>query len=138
MQAAYTELYQQGWAHSFEVWQCDELVGGLYGVGIEGVFFGESMFSRSPNASKFALLAVQEAALFMGVRLIDCQVYNDHLASLGAHEVARLWFEQQLPTRLQPLVLPESSLLNRAVAAKCGQSLRAATGDRTWGVLDEA
>lgn len=118
MRDAYTELHGLGWAHSFEVWRDDDLIGGLYGVGIDGVFFGESMFSRRTNGSKLALLALQEAALLQSMRLIDCQVYNDHLASLGAREVARPWFERQLPRRRRKLMLPDAAILNHAVCQR--------------------
>ncbi|WP_127555403.1 leucyl/phenylalanyl-tRNA--protein transferase [Saccharospirillum alexandrii] len=116
MRDAYTELHQLGWAHSIEVWCDDDLIGGLYGVGIDGVFFGESMFSRRTNGSKLALLALQEAALLQSLRLIDCQVYNDHLASLGAREVERRWFEQQLPRQRRQLSFPDAVALNQAVS----------------------
>ncbi|MEX0624070.1 leucyl/phenylalanyl-tRNA--protein transferase [Saccharospirillum sp.] len=118
MRKAYTELHTQGWAHSIEVWRNDDLIGGLYGIGIEGVFFGESMFSRQPNASKFALLALQEASLLQSLRLIDCQVYNDHLASLGAREVERTWFEQQLPVLRRKLTFPNADAVNQAIARR--------------------
>lgn len=110
--AAYCELHHLGWAHSFEVYQQDELIGGLYGLGIEKVFFGESMFSRRPNASKYAFLALSEWAKEADLRLIDCQVYNDHLASLGAIEIERGSFEQALPLQQTPLTMPDSDQLN--------------------------
>lgn len=81
---AYTRLHQAGYAHSFEAWQEGQLVGGLYGIGIGRVFFGESMFSAKANASKQAFI---EAVRFMeinGFRLIDCQVSTEHLRRLGA------------------------------------------------------
>lgn len=122
MQTAYTALHRLGWAHSFEVWQGADLIGGLYGIGIDGVFFGESMFSRHTNASKIALVAAQEAALMLNLRLIDCQVYNDHLSSLGAREVGRSWFEQQLPQQRLKLSMPEPGTLNHAVASRLATS----------------
>lgn len=118
MRDAYTRLHHLGWAHSIEVWRGEDLVGGLYGIGIEEVFFGESMFSRHTNGSKFALLALQEVALMQSLRLIDCQVYNDHLASLGAREVERSWFEQQLPRQRSRLSFPEASAVNQALASR--------------------
>lgn len=126
MRDAYTELHRLGWAHSIEVWRDEELIGGLYGVGIEGVFFGESMFSRRTNGSKLALLALQEAALLQSLHLIDCQVYNDHLASLGAREVERPWFEQHLPRHRRTLSLPDAAVLNQAVSRRLNQSSQAA------------
>jgi len=85
MQDAYIALYRQGWAHSVEVWHGDSLVGGLYGLVINGVFCGESMFSLMSNASKTALIWLCRDA---GYRLIDCQLPNDHLMSLGAEMIA--------------------------------------------------
>jgi len=85
MQAAYLELHQQGHAHSVEVWQNGELAGGLYGVQAGKVFCGESMFSKISNASKVALAHL----CGMGFSLIDCQVYTDHLASMGARMISR-------------------------------------------------
>ena len=94
--SAYTELHHQGIAHSVEVYQDDQLVGGLYGIAIGRLFFGESMFSRVPDASKVAtkiLCAELEKANYA---VIDCQIYNPHLASLGAVEIERTEFEQLL------------------------------------------
>jgi leucyl/phenylalanyl-tRNA--protein transferase len=89
MAKAYGNLHQQGYAHSIECWQNDTLAGGLYGIAIGRVFFGESMFSKVSEASKVALcyLARQLQAWEFG--LIDCQVYSGHLASLGAEEIPR-------------------------------------------------
>ncbi|WP_394169310.1 leucyl/phenylalanyl-tRNA--protein transferase [Saccharospirillum alexandrii] len=126
MRDAYTELHQLGWAHSIEVWRDDDLIGGLYGIGIDGIFFGESMFSRRTNGSKLALLALQEAALLQSLRLIDCQVYNDHLASLGAREVERPWFEQQLPRQRRAVSLPDAVALNQAISSRISQGSPAA------------
>lgn len=92
MQTAYTQLHEKGYAHSMEVWQNQQLVGGLYGVCLGNVFFGESMFSRVSDASKVAF--VHLAA--MGFDLIDCQVSSAHLASLGAKEIPRADFLKQL------------------------------------------
>ena len=87
MEKAYINLHKEGWAKSVEVWEGDELVGGLYGVEVDSVFCGESMFSKVNNTSKLALIAlVQNNKEY---QLIDCQVYNDHLASLGAKEISR-------------------------------------------------
>lgn len=85
MQEAYLSLHREGIAHSIEVWQEDMLVGGLYGLGINEVFCGESMFSLRSNASKTALIWLCRNA---GYRLIDCQLPNDHLLSLGAEMIA--------------------------------------------------
>jgi leucyl/phenylalanyl-tRNA---protein transferase len=92
MQQAYINLFQQQHAHSVEVWDGSDLVGGLYGVAIGKVFFGESMFSRYSDASKIALVFLCRELITWGYGLIDCQVYSDHLASLGAEEVDRPLF----------------------------------------------
>lgn len=86
MQKAYIKLYEKGLAHSIEVWQNEVLVGGLYGVKINKVFCGESMFSLVSNASKTALIYLTQT---MGFELIDCQLPNDHLMSLGAEMISR-------------------------------------------------
>jgi leucyl/phenylalanyl-tRNA---protein transferase len=91
--AAYSELHHLGHAHSIEVWENDVLVGGLYGIALGRVFFGESMFSRRTNGSKIALFHLVEQLKKWHYVAIDCQVYNDHLASLGAVEVTRETFE---------------------------------------------
>ena len=89
MQAAYITLHRLGYARSVEVWQQSELVGGLYGVALGPVFFGESMFSRSSDASKVALVHLVNAMRSGGGRLIDCQMQTPHLTNLGAREIAR-------------------------------------------------
>ena len=86
MQRAYSALHRQGYAHSMEVWSAGKLVGGLYGVAVGSVFCGESMFSREANASKAALVSLCQSGDYS---LIDCQVYTDHLASLGAAMIPR-------------------------------------------------
>ncbi|WP_413111293.1 leucyl/phenylalanyl-tRNA--protein transferase [Thaumasiovibrio sp. DFM-14] len=96
MQSAYIELQQQGHAHSVEVWDNGELVGGLYGVAIGQVFCGESMFSLKTNASKIALWFFCDHFYRHNGKLIDCQVMNEHLASLGAMEVSRTAFLETL------------------------------------------
>jgi len=85
MQQAYLNLHQNGYAHSVEVWQHDKLVGGLYGLKVNRVFCGESMFSHVSNASKTALIFLSE----LNIDLIDCQLPNDHLMSLGAEMISR-------------------------------------------------
>lgn len=96
MIAAYTELHQMGHAHSVETWQDGELVGGLYGLAIGRMFYGESMFSRRSDASKVALahLAMQLQRWNFG--MIDCQMNTPHLASLGAREIPRAEFIRRL------------------------------------------
>lgn len=81
MQKAYMKLHKEGFAHSIEVWRNKELVGGLYGVLCGGVFCGESMFSRVANASKAGLIFLSSA---FDLRIIDCQIYSEHLSSMGA------------------------------------------------------
>ncbi len=92
MKRAYLRLHGSGLAHSFECWHGDELAGGLYGVGLGRVFFGESMFHRRSNASKAAFAFAVDCLKQWGYRLIDCQVYTAHLASLGAEEISRAQF----------------------------------------------
>ena len=96
MTEAYKELYQAGYAHSIETWQDGQLVGGLYGLTLGSVFFGESMFSRESNASKLALWGLCEWLLYKRFNIIDCQVTNDHLLSLGAREIPREDFMEHL------------------------------------------
>ena len=96
MQAAYFALHQSGHAHSFETWQGDDLVGGLYGVAVGRMFYGESMFSRATDASKVALVALVEALVVRGFPLIDCQVKTPLLASLGGREIPRTAFLRAL------------------------------------------
>lgn len=86
MEEAYLNLHQLGWAHSIEVWQNNQLVGGLYGIGMGEVFCGESMFSLVSNASKVALVYLCQQFEF---KLIDCQLPNDHLLSMGAEMIDR-------------------------------------------------
>lgn len=83
----YCELYRRGHAHSVEVWEGDKLVGGLYGIALHAAFFGESMFSRVPFASQFALLALVERLRQQGFILLDAQVMTPHLAQFGALEL---------------------------------------------------
>lgn len=89
MKNAYGKLHLKGYVQSYEVWEEDELVGGLYGVDLGHIFCGESMFSLKSNASKFALIKLVEQLKAKNYRLIDCQVYTKHLASLGAEEIPR-------------------------------------------------
>ncbi|MGM0693574.1 MAG: leucyl/phenylalanyl-tRNA--protein transferase [Pseudomonadota bacterium] len=92
MQDAYGRLHRLGAAHSVEVWRAGELVGGLYGVAMGPIFFGESMFSREADASKVALVQLARVMAAGGGRLIDCQMHTGHLASLGARDIARTTF----------------------------------------------
>ena len=94
--AGYTALHHRGFAHSVEVWRDQELVGGLYGMVLGRIFFGESMFSRADNASKVGFAHLVQQLLAWNFQLIDCQVANDHLFSLGAVEIPREDFQQLL------------------------------------------
>lgn len=93
---AYIALHKKGFAHSAEAWQDGKLVGGLYGVRIGNVFCGESMFSEVSNASKFAFIMMVDQLKKEGVKLIDCQVYTEHLESLGARMIPRKDFIELL------------------------------------------
>ena len=89
MAAAYTELHAMGIAHSIETWQEGRLAGGLYGVSIGKIFYGESMFAQQPDASKVAFVHLVRQFETWGFPLIDCQVHSEHLASLGARTIRR-------------------------------------------------
>jgi leucyl/phenylalanyl-tRNA--protein transferase len=95
---SYTKLQEMGIAKSVEVWQNDELVGGLYGVDLGHVFCGESMFSKVPNASKIAFVTLINYLKEKNYKLLDCQIHNDHLEILGAFEVSREVFMRVLTT----------------------------------------
>lgn len=96
MISAYERLHEAGFAHSVEAWQGEQLVGGLYGIHLGGVFFGESMFSRQRDASKVALAHLVGQCAARGIQLIDCQIASAHLRSLGAREIRRFDFQQLL------------------------------------------
>lgn len=93
MVEAYCRLHELGFAHSVEVWQDGELAGGLYGVDLGHVFCGESMFSKVANASKAAFIFLAGKLESEGYALLDCQLHNDHLASLGCREILRAQFQ---------------------------------------------
>ena len=101
MQQAYTELHQEGFAHSVESWLDGKLVGGLYGISMGQCFFGESMFSKMNNSSKVALVALADFSQRVGIKLIDCQMTTPHLLSLGAREIKREVFLKMLKKHLQ-------------------------------------
>jgi len=92
MVAAYKLLHDKGYAHSIEVWQNGRMIGGVYGILLNRVFFAESMFSLQRDASKMALAKLVARGKTEGWKCIDCQFYTEHLASLGAHEIARTLF----------------------------------------------
>lgn len=110
MQAAYLELHRRGIAHSVEVWQEGQLVGGLYGLALGRLFFGESMFSRTDNASKIGFVTLVEQLRECGYVLIDCQMHTQHLSSFGAREIPRADFAGYLERYLdQPGPTPWAS-----------------------------
>jgi leucyl/phenylalanyl-tRNA--protein transferase len=92
MASAYARLFDMGYAHSIETWSDDGLVGGLYGVALGRMFFGESMFARRSDASKVALVLLARQLARWGFEFIDCQMSTAHLASLGAREISRASF----------------------------------------------
>lgn len=100
----YCQLHQMGYAHSIEVWQDNQLVGGLYGIALGKCFFGESMFSKAPNASKFGFISLVKKLQKLGYELIDCQQPTQYLSSLGARSIPRKEFlailekNRQFPT----------------------------------------
>ena len=96
VEKAFIKMHELGYAHSAEVWRNDELVGGLYGIKMGKVFFGESMFSKVSNASRFAFIKYVEQLKQEGIRLIDCQVYTNYLESFGARLIAGKDFQKLL------------------------------------------
>ncbi|WP_297791572.1 leucyl/phenylalanyl-tRNA--protein transferase [uncultured Eudoraea sp.] len=101
MKEAYLQLHQQGIARSYEVWEEGKLVGGLYGIDLGQVFCGESMFSKTSNASKYAFIHLAKDLEKQGYKFIDCQVYNRHLESLGAEEIPRKEFLELLQAEVK-------------------------------------
>lgn len=99
--AAYSKLFDLGLAHSVEVWLEGQLVGGLYGISLGHMFFGESMFSKAPNSSKLGFITLCEKLKAKGWKVIDCQIYNDHLGSLGARDIPREEFLNLLEIELK-------------------------------------
>jgi leucyl/phenylalanyl-tRNA--protein transferase len=107
MEAAYTELHRLGRAHSAEAWQDGALAGGCYGVQLGAAFFGESMFSVRPNASKAAFLTMARFLFDGGTAFIDCQVRSGHLASLGGTEISRADFVSLVKRRTAETPAPQ-------------------------------
>jgi len=103
---AYTELHEMGYAHSIEAWQGETLVGGLYGVSINGYFAGESMFSRATDASKICFVHLVELLQKHNFQLIDSQIINDHMAQFGVIEIAYDFFHARLQQALNTAVTP--------------------------------
>jgi leucyl/phenylalanyl-tRNA--protein transferase len=102
MRAAYNDLHAAGWAHSIEIWQNEQLVGGLYGLIMGRAMFGESMFSTVSNASKIALLFLSRMLATGTLGILDCQVQSSHLVSLGASLLRRADFAQRLDALCEP------------------------------------
>ena len=102
VEAAYCRLHEAGFAHSAEVWLDGLLVGGLYGIRMGQVFFGESMFSLVPNASRYCFVSYVEQLMLEQVMLIDCQVYTEYLESFGARMIERQEFISQLAQWVHP------------------------------------
>lgn len=100
MRRAYKRLHRLGYAHSAEAWREGRLAGGLYGVSLGGVFFGESMFAREPDASKAAFVSLVRQLRLWGIELIDCQVATEHLERFGAREWPRVDFLAELERAL--------------------------------------
>lgn len=127
MQRAYRRLHRSGYAHSIEVWHDTDLVGGLYGVSLGGMFFGESMFFRETDASKVALVHLVRHIERWGFSLLDCQVMNPHLQSLGAREIPRSEFlerleaNQSVETRSGPWQMNDDAPGDDGRAGRTGQ-----------------
>ncbi|MBL0130091.1 MAG: leucyl/phenylalanyl-tRNA--protein transferase [Chitinophagaceae bacterium] len=102
VEKAYCQMHEQGFAHSAEVWKDGKLVGGLYGIRLGNVFFGESMFSHVSNASRFAFIKYIQLLKEAGIKLIDCQVYTEYLESLGARMIDRKDFIELLSACIVP------------------------------------
>ncbi len=127
--ASYIELHALGQAHSIEVWQAGELVGGLYGVGFDRAFCGESMFSRTTDASKVALAWLVAALRRAGAQLLDCQFLTDHLASLGAVEISQKQYLELLRAAQSPSEGDAAALgLEDGLAAGAGAAAGLAAG----------
>lgn len=118
MQEAYTTLHRLGFAHSIECWHEERLAGGLYGVCIDHVFFGESMFTSITNGSKIALVSLAQAAIRLGIHIIDCQMTTDHLQRFGARELSREDFLEQLESNIESCSPRESDAWNRILSEK--------------------
>jgi leucyl/phenylalanyl-tRNA--protein transferase len=117
MQQAYTALHHLGFAHSVECWQDNTLVGGLYGVALDRVFFGESMFSRIKSASQFALIALVEHVKSKNFQLIDCQMTTNHLLRFGAKEISGREFQTHLKKHIQNII-PSTNWKNESNKGK--------------------
>ena len=119
MHEAYTLLHRLGFAHSVEAWNGDRLAGGLYGVAIGRMFYGESMFTRESNASKVAFVTLVRQLARWGFEMIDCQMSTDHLASLGAREIPRQEFVSRLDRLVRQDEVPVPWTLDRDAILDC-------------------
>lgn len=119
----YTELHQLGYAHSVECWQGNDLVGGLYGVSLGGAFFGESMFSRTENASKLALVALVEILREAGYTLLDTQYVNPHLRQFGVVSIPKADYLQRLNNALSVSPNPSSRFVTEVGTIASASSL---------------
>lgn len=108
--AAYTELHRLGFAHSVECWQADRLVGGLYGVAVQGLFAGESMFSLARDSSKVALVHLVKRLRAGGFQLLDTQFLTNHLATFGAIEISAAEYKQRLGQALMATAVFENGI----------------------------
>ena len=125
MIALYTALHRQGDAHSVEAWKDGRLVGGLYGIALGGAFFGESMFSAAPDASKIALVYLAARLWRQGFELLDTQFTNDHLRQFGVYAVSRAEYRRRLRGALEKKVCFDKNQSPRSAA---GISLSATSG----------
>jgi len=116
MRAAYLRLHELGWSHSVETWEAGRLVGGLYGVALGRVFFGESMFSIARDASKVALWGLARLLRERDVRFLDCQVASGHLSSLGARSLPRREFLRELAAATADPLRPDQSWRGSSIA----------------------
>lgn len=112
MKEAYIQLHKLGFAHSVESWCEDELVGGLYGVCLDRMFFGESMFSRQSDASKVAFATFMRSAEQLNIRAVDCQMTTQHLLRFGSKEVSREEFDDLLEQFIQKIIPQKSWFIN--------------------------
>ncbi|GAA5221066.1 leucyl/phenylalanyl-tRNA--protein transferase [Membranihabitans marinus] len=106
MKSAYITLHQMGIAHSVEIWLDDEMVGGLYGLGIGQIFSGESMFSLANDASKFAVLVLAKILTSKGYKTIDCQQHSNHMARLGGQHIDNIDYHKKIRANLKCRINP--------------------------------
>jgi len=118
MRRAYQHLYEQGTAHSIEVWMNGQLAGGLYGVALGRMFYGESMFSRQTDGSKIALVVLASHLAKWEVPIIDCQMQTTHLATLGAREIPRDRFIRMVAELVARPAIPRPWMLDEQVMAR--------------------